>query len=345
MRFSIERDAFLAAARRAAAVIKSRNTIPVLACVLIEAKDNALRISASNIDMWTTATVEAAGARNGAACIDAAKLVAWLTACPKNTLVHFDMNENGVVAASAGGLAATMATLPQEDFPVARDSDKGTEVAGFIPAMRTCLPFASREETRYHMCGVAISQGSAVATDAHRACAVAIGAPPEIAAIVPSAACAVIASAGPDARLWVSDRTWSCEDEGFTSAGKLIDGTYPDWTRVFGEADRAGEADADDLGAAFLSVLMASDERSKGVLMKAGGETLVLTCRSVAMMATAEVAWSGGKFSLGINARYAKDALAPFAGNVVKIATDEEKCLLTCGAVPSVRVVVMGMRV
>lgn len=346
MRLSVERDALAAAVKRASGAVMSRNVIPILACVHIKAADNTLRITGTNMDEWVAVRCEAAVADPGTACVDAALLSAWLQASPKGSLVSLSI-VNGCLVAVVGRATGSFVTLPHEEYPTPEKADKGVEVPFNADALATCLPFASTEQSRYTLQGVAISHGHAAAFDGHRFCGIDIGAPEEVAAIIPSFGVRQIVQFGPDARLWIGESFWRCEEKDTVAGGKLIDGTFPDWRGGLPVIETMGSADADDLAAALRQVLMAADGVSRAVNVKADGEEITLRSSGAVATATGSAAYDGPEFEMTINGKYAETALSAFTGGVVSLMADYSngsRLLLTGQGGASKRVLVAGMR-
>ncbi len=347
MRFTIERDAFAAAVKRASGAIMSRTNIPILECVHIKAEDNTARITGTNLDEWVAVRCDAAVTDAGAACVSAALLSAWLQASPKRALVNVSII-NGELAAVAGRATATFSTLPADQYPTPEKSDKGEEVPARLDALAACLPFASNEETRHYLNGVAISEGHFVATDGHRLCAVDVSVPRDIAAIIPTRGVQQIVQFSEGARLWIGASYWRCEGENVVAGGKLIDGTFPEWTRVIPADGATGSTDADAMLSAVRQAMIVSGEKSKAVAIKADADQIEVQCRGPIGTASGAAAYEGEAFQVGMNGKYAETALSVFSGNVVDVLAQtggQSVMLFTCKAKPDTRVVVMGMRI
>jgi DNA polymerase-3 subunit beta len=156
--------------------IEPRNTIPVLAHVLIEAKDGKLRLVGSNLDQWAARDL-ASNDRDGAASNDwvqsirafattvAAKpLAGILAAIDGEAMVTLELVEEASgglrLAVSAGRARFKLATLPVSDFPV--PAPMAVEHAFELPCSALADAFAkvemaiSSEETRYYLNGIFI---------------------------------------------------------------------------------------------------------------------------------------------------------------------------------------------
>jgi DNA polymerase III subunit beta len=343
MKFQAELKPLLAAVKRAQGVIASRHTIPSLACVKIDATDTGLRITGTNLDEWVVARCEASVSAPGSVLIEAGRLAAWLGAAPKGALIEC-FPVNGCAVFQAGRTTASFNVLPVEDFPLPPPSDAETEVLGAAPALVTCAAFASVDDTRYYLNGVAINCGHAVATNGHICCAVDIGADAGIDAILPNSAVRQIAAAGPNARLFVGPNTWACEDESARLGGKLLAATYPDWQRIIPrDPVDVAQIDADALTDAVKAVVMAGDDKARTIALEGDGAEVTLRCRGQNMDASAQVSCDGAAFKIGLNSKYALTALAVFAERVVTLSGGNPT-VLTCADMPGVRVAVMEMR-
>jgi len=181
MKISIERAALLKAVSQAQSVVERRNTIPILANVLIEAEGDTASFRATDLDIEvvdkTTAVVE----RPGATTVSAVTLHEIVRKLPDGALVQLsDDGTSGRLEVNAGRSSFQLATLPREDFPVMTSSEYSANFSAKAPDLRRLFDkskFAiSTEETRYYLNGVYmhVAQGESgqvlrcVATDGHR---------------------------------------------------------------------------------------------------------------------------------------------------------------------------------
>lgn len=344
MRFTVERDHFLTAVKRASGVIAGRNTVPVLACVHIAATDTGLRVRGTNLNEWVTVACDAAVTAPGAACINAAQLSAWLVASPKGALVDFKLGDRADL--TAGRATASFAVFDSADFPTPPNRDADVEVPRGIEGLRVCAPYASDEEARYYLNGVAINSGHAVATNGHILAALDIGAPVDLAAIIPTFGVRQIVQSSDAARLFVGEYTWACEDGPVVMGGKLIEGTFPDWQRAIPKgALVVATVDADAVADAVAQVQIASGDRARAIVLEGDGETIAISCRGDAMAAFASVSGAGETFRTAINSRYAQIAMKTLAGRVASLAQEPDQPIaLTCESAPGLTACIFPMR-
>ena len=181
MKFSIERGALLKAVSQAQSVVERRNTIPILANVLIEAEGDRVQFRATDLDIEVVDKAPAQVERAGATTVPATTLHEIVRKLPDGALVSLTSDSAaGRLTVEAGRSNFSLATLPKEDFPVMASSEYSSNFsarAGVLRRLFDKSKFAiSTEETRYYLNGVYMHVAEAdggkvlrcVATDGHR---------------------------------------------------------------------------------------------------------------------------------------------------------------------------------
>ncbi len=124
MKLSIERGALLKALAQAQSVVERRNTIPILANVLIEAEGDAVQFRATDLDIEVVDKAPAQVERAGATTVNAVTLHEIVRKLPDGALVTLaDDGTAGRLTIEAGRSNFNLATLPKEDFPVMASSE------------------------------------------------------------------------------------------------------------------------------------------------------------------------------------------------------------------------------
>jgi DNA polymerase-3 subunit beta len=159
MKLSIERAALLRAVSQAQSVVERRNTIPILANVLIEAEGDTASFRATDLDIEVVDRIPAKVERAGATTVSAVTLHEIVRKLPDGALVNItEDTAAGRLMVEAGRSTFQLATLPKEDFPVMASSDYAANFAAPAPMLRRLFDkskFAiSTEETRYYLNGV-----------------------------------------------------------------------------------------------------------------------------------------------------------------------------------------------
>ncbi|WP_319825035.1 DNA polymerase III subunit beta [Thalassovita sp.] len=329
MKFSIERGTLLKAVSQAQSVVERRNTIPILANVLIEADGNTVQFRATDLDIEVVDKAPAMVEKAGATTVSAVTLHEIVRKLPDGALVT--LSDDGVAGrlnVEAGRSHFNLATLPKEDFPVMASSEYASNFSAPAPVLRRLFDkskFAiSTEETRYYLNGVylhvADSDGGkvlrAVATDGHRLARIDAdlpsGAEGMSGVIVPRKTVGELRKLLDDDEMQiavsVSETKIRFATPNITLTSKVIDGTFPDYTRVIPTGNtRKLEVDASEFAAAVDRVATVSSERSRAVKMALEEDRLVLSVNAPDSGAAEEelaVAYGDERLEIGFNAKY-----------------------------------------
>ena len=159
MKLSIERAILLKAVSQAQSVVERRNTIPILANVLIEAKGDNVSFRATDLDIEILDRVTGVVERPGASTVSAVTLHEIVRKLPDGSLVTLaDDGVSGRLTVEAGRSNFSLATLPKEDFPEMTTSEYTVDFTVSAMTLRRLFDkskFAiSTEETRYYLNGV-----------------------------------------------------------------------------------------------------------------------------------------------------------------------------------------------
>ena len=329
MKISIERAVLLKAVSQAQSVVERRNTIPILANVLIEAEGDTVQFRATDLDIEVVDKANAMVERAGATTVAATTLHEIVRKLPDGALVTLtDDSAAGRLTVEAGRSNFSLATLPREDFPVMASSEYSSNFSAPAPALRRLFDkskFAiSTEETRYYLNGVYmhVADGDggkalrAVATDGHRLARIDTdlpdGASDMPGVIVPRKTVGelrkLLDDDDMDIAVSVSETKVRFATPNITLTSKVIDGTFPDYTRVIPQGNtRKLEVDAAEFAKAVDRVATVSSERSRAVKLQLDEDRLVLSVNSPDSGAAEEelvVAYNDERLEIGFNAKY-----------------------------------------
>ena len=159
MKLSIERNTLLKAVSHAQSVVERRNTIPILANVLIEAENDKVQFRATDLDVEIVDRVQAKVDHTGSTTVSAVLLHEIARKLPDGALIELTADAaNGRLTVEAGRSNFSLATLPKEDFPVMASSEYAANFSAKSGDLRRLFDksrFAiSTEETRYYLNGV-----------------------------------------------------------------------------------------------------------------------------------------------------------------------------------------------
>jgi len=329
MKVSIERAVLAKAVAQAQSVVERRNTIPILANILIEAEGDQVRFRATDLDIEVVDRAPARVDQPGGITVAALMLNEIVRKLGDGALVTLStQGQAGRLTIEAGRSTFQLATLPVEDFPVMASPDYQTSFEAPALLLRRLFDkskFAiSTEETRYYLNGVylhvAKGEGGdmlrAVATDGHRLAR--IDAPlPEGAGgmpgvIVPRKTVNELRKLLDDdeatIKVSVSDTKIRFDAGAIQLTSKVIDGTFPDYSRVIPQANpKRLEVDAKEFAQAVDRVATVSSERSRAVKLAIEDDRLILSVNAPDSGTAEEelaVAYGDERLEIGFNAKY-----------------------------------------
>ena len=338
MKATVERAGLLKCLAHVQSVVERRNTIPILSNVLIEAVPEGLRLMATDLDLQVVEQVPAQVTTAGATTVSAHTLFDIVRKLPEGAQVELSVVE-GRMSVLAGRARFTLSTLPRDDFPVIAESDLPTRFALPAETLKQIIDktrFAiSTEETRYYLNGVFIHVADdtlrAVATDGHRLARVQLDRPdgaagmPDI--IVPRKCVAEVrklldeADGDIDIALSASKIRFQLGNAVLTS--KLIDGTFPDYSRVIPTGnDKLLKVDTQSLAQAVDRVAAIASEKTRAVKMAIERDKVTLSVTSPENGTAAEEVSAGygsDGFEVGFSARYLLDILGEIDAPQVEV--------------------------
>jgi len=332
MKITIDRAALLKPLAHVQSVVERRNTIQVLANVLIRAEDGSMSLTATDMDMDVVETVGCAVAEPGATTVPAHTLYEIARKLPDGAEVELAVPaDGGKMTIRAGRSNFSLPTLSVDDFPELSGDELPTGFVLSAADAKTLIDrtrFAiSTEETRYYLNGIYLHETSAndmpvlraVATDGHRLARVQMplpdGASGMPSVIVPRKAVAeirkLLEETDGDVQFALSENKLRCSFENSVLTTKLIDGTFPDYERVIPQAnDKTLLVSCGEFKKAVDRVATISTEKSRSVKLAIGNGILTLSANSPDNgQATEEVDvdYGASPLEIGFNSKYLID--------------------------------------
>jgi DNA polymerase III subunit beta len=342
MKATIERATLLKSLGHVQSVVERRNTIPILSNVLIEANaDGSIRLMATDLDLQINESVEAQVESAGATTVSAHTLFDIARKLPEGSQVSLEASE-GKMAITAARSRFNLSTLPRDDFPVIAEGELPVQFELPAATLREIIDKArfaiSTEETRYYLNGIflhvtddATPVLKAAATDGHRLARVTVARPdgaagmPDI--IVPRKCIAELRKlldeieGSVQVSLSPSKIRFGLGAAVLTS--KLIDGTFPDYSRVIPTGnDKILRIDPKSFMEGVDRVATIASEKTRAVKMALDVDKITLSVTSPENgTAVEEVpgSYTSECFEIGFNARYLMDILQQVEGDTVEV--------------------------
>ena len=344
MKLTIDRMSLLRPLGHVQSVVERRNTIPILANVVLRAEEGELSLTATDMDMDIATEVGCSVMTAGTTTLSAHLLYDIARKLPDGAEVEIAVND-GHAMVSAGRSSFRLPTLPVEDFPAISSNElpvnfslTAADMRDLIDATRFAI---STEETRYYLNGIYIHKAEsgelcAVATDGHRLAmtrqALPSGAAQMPSIILPRKAVSelrkLLDDFDGDVLIGLSETRAGFRFGVVRLTSKLIDGTFPDYTRVIPVGnDRIMQVDVSAFSAAVDRVSTIASEKSRSVKMGLRSGVLTLSASNTdASSATEEleVSYDGPEMEIGFNARYLLDIAGQVNSDMVEFALADQ---------------------
>ncbi len=350
MKFKADRATLMKSLAHVQNVVEKRNTIPILANVLLEVRDNKLTIAATDLEIALVEEVPAQPSRNGAITVPAATLYEIVRRQPDGAEIELDHpGGDAQLALRAGRYATSLVALGKDEFPkldAGKLSHSFSLSALNLRSLIDRTKFAiSTEETRYYLNGIYLHAAEAdgefllraVATDGHRLARVEESLPegakgmPGI--IVPRKTVnelrKLLDEVSGDVEIALSETRIQFTIGTMRLTSKLIDGTFPDYDRVIPRGnDKVLRVNQKDFSAAVSRVSAISSERHRPVKLSLARDLLVISAASPEQGTASEeldadrIKYDSGPLEIGFQARYLNDVTEQIEGDVEFVFSD-----------------------
>jgi len=309
-------------------IVERKNTIPILANVLIEAGEGSVSLLATDLDVALRSRCDATVGKSGTLTLPAKKLFEIVNALP-DTDVRIESDKGGKsVTIAADRFESKLQTLPASEFPTP-PQDGGTVEASLpgtaLKRMISHTRFAiTSEDTRYFLNGAQLvvrpDSLSMVATDGHRLAFVTVneasGAAAQIEVLLPRKTLNEVARLIDDASVVEfsqGENHLFFKAEGRLLISRKIDANFPAYERVIPKGnDKSIEFDRDRLSSALRRVRLLSNERSKAVKFSMGTDQVEITSNTPELGEAHEVLpvqYAGPALQICFNADYVDNFL------------------------------------
>ena len=362
-----KRDEILQPLAAVSGIIERRHTLPILSNVLIDVPAGELSFLATDIEIQITARsrVTASGEQR-ALTVAARKLLDILRALPDGADVTLQQQDKRLLV-KTGKSRFTLQTLPAEDFP--RLAKPTGEVAQFTvgqKALRRLLGLVqyamAQQDIRYYLNGLLMvveeGQLKLVATDGHRLAFASMPLEVEVPrreAIVPRKTVLeltkLLGETEEQVHIELSATQAAFRFGAVELMSKLIDGKFPDYTRVIPTQHKNRlRVGREPLRQALLRAAILSNEKFRGVrwVLSDGGLKIVSSnAEQEEAQEELEVSYAGDALDIGFNVTYLLDVLNNVPGAEVdcEFGDAASSVLISYASEKDFKYVVMPMRI
>jgi DNA polymerase-3 subunit beta len=362
MKLQVTQENLAKALGTVARVANTRNTLPILANVLLKTDKNRLSIAATNLDIAITHHIGSKIENDGAITVPARLMQDFVSSLPDSVL-NLELSDSKLNI-TTDQYQSTINGVAADDFPVMPAISGGSSwklpAKEFKKALSQVVFSASNDDARPVLTGVYFhSRGGevvAVATDSYRLAENKLGKTKSaVNFLVPASAAAdllrIIDDSDKEVTVTHDDQQVLFQVGDVTLVARLIEGNYPDYRKLIPAkfATTAKLQKADFINIAKVSSLFAR-ESAGSITIKVDKAAKEVSINAVASQlgentakATAVVTGSG---EVTLNSRYLIEALNAFVGDEIEFCFNGklEPCILRSSSDPTYLHLIMPLR-
>jgi DNA polymerase III subunit beta len=365
MKIIAKREAILGPLQSVIGVVERRQTMPILANVLLSAKGGRLSVTATDLEVELVASSEVDVQRSGDVTVPGRKLLDICRALPDG--VEITLTQEGErMLVRARKSRFTLSTLPASEFPTVDEIDAQQTLKlpqkDFKRLLEKTHFSMAQQDVRYYLNGMLLETSAkmlrSVATDGHRLalCEVELseGAKSGQQVIVPRKGVLelqrILGSEDQILEVGIGSNHVRVQIGDIRFTSKLIDGRFPEYSRVIpSNPGFSVVAGREELRQALQRAAILSNEKYRGIRFAVKPATLVIQSHNPEQEEAEEqleVVYDGPELDIGFNVNYLLDALAAIDGPEVEIGLTDgnSSCLIHSNADAGARFVVMPMR-
>ena len=343
MKFTIQREQLLKTLQLVTGVVERRQTLPVLANLLVKATDNQLELTGTDLEVELVAICEAQVEQTGEVTLPARKFADIWRSLGDGVEVSVSVEGDKAVVKS-GRSRFSLATLPAADFPKVPGGDADVSLIvqqSVLRALIDDVAFAmAQQDVRYFLNGMLLEVSDehlrAVATDGHR---LAMGTNSDTKAEATGRVRVIIPRKGvlemsrlldgehETVELQLGGNHLQMKSGPYTLTTKLVDGQFPDYEKVIpSDTSRKLQGDRETLRQAFQRTSILSNEKYRGVRLIIEGEQLTIQANNPEQEEAEEVVpieFNGEQMEIGFNVSYLLDVLGVLDTEQIQISVSD----------------------
>jgi len=343
MKFSIEREHLLRPLQLVTGVVERRQTLPVLANLLVRAADGRLEITGTDLEVELVVECAAEIEQEGEATLPARKLADIWRSLDDGAKVSVAIEGERAVVRS-GRSRFSLTTLPAADFPKVPGGESNVSISLPQAKLRNIIDdvgFAmAQQDVRYFLNGMLLelthNHVRAVATDGHRLAMSTVDTEgtdvgDRLRVIVPRKGVLelgrLLDGESETIELQLGGNHLRAQAGPFTMTTKLVDGQFPDYEKVVpSDGSRFLTGDRETLRHAFQRASILSNEKYRGVRLVINEDQLTIQANNPEQEEAEEtvaIQFNGGDLEIGFNVSYLLDVLGVLGTQEVKLSVSD----------------------
>ena len=339
MKFKVNREVVLKPLQQVTGVVERRQTLPILANVLLQVEKNELSVTGTDLEVELVGRVGLNEAEPGEVTVPARKLMDICRELPEDAELEMGIEDQRLTIRS-GRFRSTLSTLPASDFPSVDKSESKISMSLESNSLKRLIDRTSfamaQQDVRYFLNGMLIELGRGVvrtvATDGHRLAMSSFevdDADEDIQQVIMPRKGVLelqrlLAEVEGEVPITIVSNHFCAESSEFTLTSKLIDGRFPDYDRVIPKnGDKFVLADRVELRQALSRTAILSNEKYRGIRVNLSSGLLELSANNPEQEEAEEsvnVDYEGDSLEVGFNVVYLQDVLSVLEGEKVRVS-------------------------
>ena len=367
MNIKIDREALLKPLSSVSGIVERRHTLPILTNLLLEAKQNMLTLTATDLEMQISLSLAAEPSTDIATTVSARKMLDICRSLPDQSQITLEITDNRMQI-KAGKSRFNLQTLPAVDYPLMAKGGGDTSLTLTLAQnqlkrlLRQVEYAMAQQDIRYYLNGLLFEVNgnrlNVVGTDGHRLSFTSTELTESYEKqelILPRKTILelikLLDDSDDEVAIEVSANQANFAFSGIRLISKVIDGKFPDYTRVIPTGyQNTFEVNRQSLLLAMQRASILSNEKYRGIRMVLGKDALRLISSNSEQEEAEEemeIAYGGDPLDIGFNVTYMIDVLTNVANDSVTFAFNDanSSCLVTVPGDDNYKYVVMPMRI
>ncbi|MFQ5582409.1 MAG: DNA polymerase III subunit beta [Mariprofundaceae bacterium] len=344
MKITLPRHSILQSVQRCQNIVEKRHTVPILSNILLQASDDILHMTATDLEVGIRTQVQASVQTPGAATVSARKLFDIIKELDPDNDVDLEIVEDAFMHIRSGRAKFRLSTLPADDYPSISEDESTVSVnlsGPDLAAMIAATSFAmSQDETRKYLTGTLFEIDKnqylhLVATDGHRLALTKRHLQQELApcqCIVPRKAVMEIRRLAEEVdsqiELYLGERQLRLVCGEHSLSTKLIDARFPAYDDVIPSDNPATMLiNRSSLDQVLRRSMIVANEFTHDVKLQFSDQGVHISAHNTEQEEAEELVeadYAGQEVSIGFNGRYLRDVLGVMHSEHVSVKLKDE---------------------
>lgn len=367
MNIKIDREALIKPLSSVSGIVERRHTLPILTNLLLEAKQDTLTLTATDLEMQISLSLQAAPSGDIATTVSARKMLDICRSLPDQSQITLEITDNRMQI-KAGKSRFNLQTLPAGDYPLMAKGGGDTSLTLTLAQnqlkrlLRQVEYAMAQQDIRYYLNGLLFevtgNRLNVVGTDGHRLSFTStelLQSYEKQELILPRKTILelikLLDDSDDEVSIEVSANQANFAFSGIRLISKVIDGKFPDYTRVIPNGyHNTFEVSRQMLLLAMQRASILSNEKYRGIRMVLGKDSLRLISSNSEQEEAEEeleINYGGDPLDIGFNVTYMIDVLTNVSTETItfSFADANSSCLVTVPGDDNYKYVVMPMRI